>query len=237
MSAWKAKRFWKEARVEAVADGFAILLDDRPVKTPAKAPLILPTRALGEAIAAEWDAQVEEIRPETMPYTRSANAAIDKVAVQHAEVADLLAAYGETDLICYRATDPQDLIARQAEAWDPLLDWTRDTFGAALVPASGVIPRDQDPDALARLRAEVHAFDPFRLAAFHDLVSISGSLVLGLAVARGRLDVETAWTLSRIDETWQEEQWGADEEAGELAVHKHDALVVAARIFSLLARD
>lgn len=237
MTSWKAKRFWKTARIDTVDSGFAVLLDERPVKTPAKAPLVLPTRAFAEAIAAEWDAQDGEIRPETMPYTRSANAAIDKVTVQHAEVADLLAAYGETDLICYRATDPEPLIARQIEAWDPLLAWTRETFGADLAPASGIIPREQDPEALARLRAEVHAFDAFRLAAFHDLVSITGSLVLGLAVARGHIDAESAWTLSRIDETWQSEQWGEDEEAAELAVHKHDALVLAAHIFALLERD
>ena len=234
MSGWAAKRFWKKADVAEVEGGFSVTLDGRSVKTPAKAALIVPTRAMAEAIAAEWDAQVEKIDPGTMPVTRGANAAIDKVRSQHAEVAQLIAEYGSTDLLCYRAEAPDELVARQAAAWDPLLDWARAAFGADLRVTAGVIPVAQDRAALEPLEAAVAAMTEFELAALHDLVGISGSLILGLAVSRGRLDAETAWNLSRIDDDWQIEQWGADEEAVEHAARKRADLLAAARFWALL---
>ncbi|OIP82889.1 MAG: ATPase [Rhodobacterales bacterium CG2_30_65_12] len=237
MSGWKPKRFWKESKViEAEGGGFAIALDGRPVRTPAKAPLVLPSRALAEAVAAEWEAQTGEVRPETMPLTRTANAAIDKVAVQHDEVAALLAAYGETDLLCYRAEAPEELVRRQAEAWDPLLDWAAEALQARLATVTGVIPAQQDNQALERLARRVHAFDAFRLAAFHDMVSLSGSLVLGIAAAETVHDPETIWALSRVDESWQAEQWGEDEDAANHTALKKQAFVDAMRFFSLLGR-
>ena len=132
MSEWKAKRFWKAARTEEADGGFTVLLDTRTVKTPAKAALVVPTQTMADAIAAEWDAQDEVVDPTKMPFTRSANSAIDKVSVQHAEVAQMLADYGDADLLCYRAERPQGLIDRQAAAWDPLLDWAADALGARL---------------------------------------------------------------------------------------------------------
>lgn len=234
--AWRPKRFWSETSVEPADGGFSILLDGRPVRTPRKALFVLPTRALAEAVAAEWDAQEGEVRPETMPLTRSANSAIDKLSVQREEVADLLAAYGETDLLCYRAEGPEGLVARQAEAWDPLLDWAAEALGARLKPVTGLIPAPQDPAALDALAERARAFDPFALAAFHDLVTLSGSLVLALAVTEGRHDPETAWLLSRIDETWQAEMWGHDEEAAEHESLKKRAFLDAARLFSLLRK-
>lgn len=213
MSEWKAKRFWKEARVVKQADGFGIQLDTRPVKTPAKAALIVPTRPLADAIATEWDAQEELIRPDRMPMTRSANAAIDKVRHQHAEVADMLSAYADADLLCYRADGPKRLVKRQVEAWDPLLDWAKARYGAQLVPVAGVMHSPQHPDALTLFSAHVHAMDEFTLTAFHDLVGLSGSLVIGLAALERAYPVEDLWQVSRIDERWQEEQWGIDEEA------------------------
>jgi len=233
MSEWAAKRFWKEASVDAGAQDFGVMLDGRPLRTPAKAELRVPTRAMAQAITAEWDAQEGVIRPETMPVTRSANAAIDKVSVQFDEVVDLLAEYGGTDLLCYRADGPEELILRQAQAWDVLLNWAEGEYGVRLKVTSGVIPVDQDAAALARLRAELAALSPFALAAMHDLISLTGSLILGLAVARGRLDAQQAWDLSRIDEDWQSEQWGADEDADDLASLKNEALLQAARIWSL----
>lgn len=233
MSEWAAKRFWKEASVDAGAQDFGVMLDGRPLRTPAKAELRVPTRAMAQAITAEWDAQEGVIRPETMPVTRSANAAIDKVSVQFDEVVDLLAEYGGTDLLCYRADGPKELILRQAQAWDVLLNWAEGEYGVRLKVTSGVIPVDQDAAALARLRAELAALSPFALAAMHDLISLTGSLILGLAVARGRLDAQQAWDLSRIDEDWQSEQWGADEDADDLASLKNEALLQAARIWSL----
>ncbi len=233
MSEWKQKRFWKEALVGEVDGGYTVLLDGRTVKTPAKSALVMPTRAMADAAAAEWDAQEGEVLPLTMPVTRSANAAIDKVAVQHAEVADMLAAYGGTDLLCYRADSPQELIDRQAKAWQPLLDWAAETYKAPLVTASGVIHVAQPEDSLKRLAAIVHQLNNFELAAFHDLVSLSGSLVLGLAATQKKAPIEELWVLSRLDETWQEEQWGEDEEAAELAEVKRQAFVHADRFFQL----
>ncbi|MDA5093289.1 ATPase [Aliiroseovarius sp. KMU-50] len=235
MSGWAAKRFWKQTEVAEVAadlgGGFTITLDGRAVKTPAKTAFAVPTRALAEAIAAEWDAQENEINPNTMPVTRMANSAIDKVSTQFEAVADMLAAYGDSDLLCYRATQPEELIDRQAANWDPVLDWAAETFEARLKPVSGVIHEAQDSATLARLTAEVHALTPFELAAFHDLVGISGSLVLGLAVAKGHLSADQAWDLSRIDEKWQEEQWGEDDEATEQATLKRVAFVEASEFF------
>lgn len=238
MSGWKLKRFWQEAQVtEAEGGGFAILLDGRPVRTPAKAPLVLPSRALAKAVAAEWDAQEGEVRPDTMPLTRTANSAIDKVLTQHDEVATLLAAYGETDLLCYRAEAPEELVDRQREAWDPLLDWAAEALQARLSAVRGVIPEPQDGVALERMARRVRGFDAFRLAAFHDLVSLTGSLVLGFAATQGVCEPEEIWEISRIDETWQAEKWGEDEQAAEHTAMKKQAFLDAMRFLSLIGRD
>lgn len=230
---WAAKRFWTAAAADPCDGGFTVRLDGRPVKTPAKAPLVVPTQALAQAIAAEWDAQTGRVDPATMPCTRAANSAIDKLSLQQAEVVEMLAAYGETDLLCLRAEEPPALVARQAAAWDPLLDWAADTFGARLAVGAGILPLPQDAAALAALRAPVAALDRFELAAFHDLVAISGSLVLALAVIRGRLTAEAAWDASRIDETWQVEQWGPDEEAAAAEAYRRAGFVQADRFFGL----
>lgn len=234
MSEWALKRFWKSTDVAQGEAGFAIRLDGRPVRTPAKALLEVPTQPLAEAIAAEWDAQQDKVNPHLMPFTRSANAAIDKVRIQHAEVADLLAAYGDADLLCYRAATPTELVARQAQHWDPLLDWAHDTLGARLNTRIGVMHAAQDPQALAHLSTQVHALDPFQLAAFHDLVSLTSSLVIGFAAIHGARPADSLWDLSRLDETWQAEQWGADEEAEEVAALKRGEFLHAHRFFSLL---
>lgn len=233
MSAWKAKRFWTSAAAEPCEGGFAVTLDGRAVKTPAKQPLILPTLAMAQAVAAEWDAQEGLIRPDTMPVTRAANSAIDKIGAQFAEVAELLIAYGDTDLLCYRAEGPEGLVARQAAGWDPLLDWAEAELQTPLAATAGVMHIPQPGGSLMRLGDLVRGFTAFELAAFHDLVAITGSLVLGLAVTRGRLGVEEAWTLSRIDESWQAEIWGEDEEAAILEAARRKALTEAGRFFGL----
>lgn len=234
MSTWAPKRFWKETSVEATEGGFQVVLDGRPVRTPAKAPLVLPTRALAEALAVEWEAQEELVTPATMPMTRSANSAIDKVTVQRAEVAEMLAAYGDSDLLCYRADGPEGLIARQAAAWDPLLEWAAETLGARLMPRSGIIHEAQEAGALLALTDRVHGLSPFELAGFHDLVAISGSLVIGFAAFERAFEIEALWEASRVDETWQADQWGEDEEAAEQAAHKKDGFLDAARFCELL---
>ncbi|MGV8952386.1 MAG: ATP12 family chaperone protein [Cypionkella sp.] len=233
MSAWTAKRFWKAATAAPCDGGFTVTLDGKAVKTPAKSLLIVPTLAMAEAIALEWDAQTGKIEPDSMLVTRAANSALDKVAPQFALVAASLADYGGTDLLCYRATGPQELIDRQAQGWDPLLDWAAQTYAAPLNVIAGVIPIDQPAPSLQALSQAVQSHDNFRLAALHDLIAISGSLILALAVARGRLTAAEAWQLSRIDETWQNELWGVDDVAAELESFKREALLAAERFFGL----
>ncbi len=235
MTEWKQKRFWTEVVVVPTAGGYAVELDGRGVRTPAKAPLALPTRALAEAVAAEWRAQSGKVDPQTMPATRTANSAIDKVRPQQAEVVAALAAYGAHDLLCYRAATPPELVARQAAGWDPLLGWAARSLQAPLAVTTGVLPVPQDPEVLARLTVRVAEFGPFALAAFHDLVMLSGSLILGLAVTGNEIAPEEAWALSRIDEDWQQELWGADDEATEVAAAKRAAFLDAA-LFHLNAR-
>lgn len=236
MSGWAPKRFWTAASVEPLPDGqFTVLLDGRQVRTPAKAQLIVPTRAMADAIAAEWQAQSEKITPATMPVTRSANAAIDKVAPQFADVAALIAAYGESDLLCYRATEPEGLQAREAAAWDPLLDWAATTYGARLAVTVGVTPVAQPMHAVVALSAAVKRLDAFRLTALHDLVAISGSLVIGLAAAAEVWPIAELWSHSRIDEDWQTDTWGADDDATETARHKENDFLHAHRFWRLTA--
>lgn len=235
MSEWKAKRFWKDVSVEATTGGFAVRLDGRPVRSPAKTEVIVPTEAFADEIAREWRGVDEVIDPKTMPFTRAANAALDKVTQQRVEVAEMLAEYGASDLLCYRAEQPEGLVSRQSDAWDPLLDWVAAHYGARLVPTAGVMFSAQEDDALVRLRAPVLQMTPWHLTAFHDLVALSGSLVLALAVVNGRVSPEEAWTLSRIDETWQIEQWGEDEEAAEIAALKRADFLRAANLWTLLS--
>lgn len=233
MSEWKARRFWKAATTRPAGEGWEVLLDDRPVRTPGKLPLVLPTQALAQAIAEEWDAQRDVIDPHAMPLTRAANSAIEKVAPQFQAVADMLSDYGGTDLLCYRADQPEALIRMQAQGWDPLVDWAATQMGAPLRITHGVIPVAQDPASLDRLRAEVHGLDIFGLTALHDLVTLPGSLVIGLAVLRGRIDAGEAHRLSRIDEDFQASRWGADEEAASAAENRRLAILAAARFWQL----
>lgn len=230
---WTAKRFWKAANAEAAQGGYTVRLDGRGVQTPARTPLVVPTLAMAHAIAAEWDAQEGKVRPETMPFTRTANSALDKVSVQFDEVAGLIAAYGASDLLCYRAMNPVELVARQAAAWDPLLIWATEALQTPLTVTQGVIPVVQPAQTVARLAARVYDCTPFQLAALHDLVMITGSLVLGLAVSEGHIDTDSAWLLSRIDEDWQVEQWGEDEAAAESEAIRRIALSDAGRFFEL----
>ncbi len=228
------KRFWKEVRVAPAEAGWALHLDHRPVRTPAGAACLLPTRALAEAVAGEWEAQGDEVDPRAMPLTRSANSAIDRVIPDPAPVAEDIAAYGGTDLVCYRAPHPEGLKRREAEAWDPLVDWAAEALGAPLVLAEGVMHVRQPERSLARLSAAVHGHGPWELTALHELVTLSGSLVIGLAVSHGRLDPATAWALSRIDEDWNIEEWGEDAEAAAVAERRRRDFEAAARLLALV---
>jgi chaperone required for assembly of F1-ATPase len=204
------KRFYKTAETAPGAGGVAILLDGRPVKTPGREPLAVPTEELAEAIAAEWNEQGEDIDPRSMPLTGLANAAIDRVAPDPATFARGLAAYGESDLLCYRSEGPGELVRRQNETWDPLLLWARRRYDIEIETVCGVMHRPQPPQTVERLARAVAARGPFQLAALSPLVTISGSLVIALALAEGEIRLDAAWSAATLDEAWQAEQWGED---------------------------
>ncbi|WP_339950315.1 ATP12 family protein [uncultured Albimonas sp.] len=229
------KRFWTQAAATQTAEGWGVALDGRPLRTPGKAALIAPTRALAEALAAEWDAQTEIVDPSSMPLTRSVNTAIDRVADKHAEVVEAVAAYAGSDLLCYRAPHPARLAARQAEAWDPLLDWAAREHGARLLCAEGVMHVSQPEAALVRLHAATAAHDPLALVALHELTVLSGSLVIALAVSAGQIGAEDGWARSRVDEEWQAEQWGEDGEAAAMAARKRADFLAARRLLDLIS--
>jgi len=226
------KRFYKSVEV---ADDGSILLDGRPVRTPARAVLALPNAALAAAVAEEWAAQDETIDPRHMPLTGFANAAIDHVAPDPATFAAGLARYAETDLLCYRAEGPASLIERQAEAWNPLLAWARQRHDSALRVTSGIVPTAQPADALARLHAVTVSYSPFILAGLSALVTISGSLVLALALVEGVIGRDQAWAAAELDELWQAEHWGEDSLAAATREARRAEFAAAARFVALSA--
>jgi len=232
--AFEPKRFWKEARVEKAEGGYTVALDARPLKTPLKRPLIVPSKALAAEISAEWQAVEGKLDTSTMPYTQFAHAGLDQAVDERREIIAKTALYGETDLLCYRAEAPQELVKRQAEAWDPLLDWCAETLDAPLTPTSGIVHLAQPEASLKALASHVQPFHGFALKALYDWVTISGSLVLGLAIAQKRLTAAEGWALSRVDENWQEEQWGVDDEAKKLAGSKRDTFLLVERALSFI---
>ena len=228
------KRFYKTVSVEPVAGGHAIRLDGRAVKTPKRAELTLPTAALALAIAAEWDAQTGDIDPRAMPLTGLANAAIDHVASDPGAFVAMLAAYGETDLLCYRADTPSELVGHQAESWDPLIDWAQQRYDVEFEIVHGVMHCPQPPETVARLTAAIHGYGAFQLAALQPLVTIAGSLVIALALAEGEIDARAAFDIAHLDELWQVERWGEDDLAARLReAHARD-FKAAARFLALL---
>ncbi|MBL6939524.1 MAG: ATPase [Alphaproteobacteria bacterium] len=223
------KRFYKSV---TVGDDAAILLDNRPVRTPAGNRLALPTRALADAIAQEWKEQGDTVVPASMPLTKFANTTLDGIARNRAAVAAELASYGGNDLLCYRAED-EPLAIRQAAHWDAILDWAHETHGARLTTASGVIHVPQTPGSQTALAKAVEALDDWTLAGLQPLVTITGSLVLALAVAAGRLTPAQGFVLSRVDEDFQAEKWGVDDEARERAENLAAEIEIAAKFIAL----
>ena len=234
MSGWVKKRFWTVVEVCAVEGGYTITLDGRAIRTPAKATLVVPTRALADLLAEEWRAQGETLSPEHMPATRAANAAIDKVRGQKDAVTELLADYGDSDMVCYRAESPDELVVREAQAWDPLLDWVAHRYGLRPIACCGVVHVSQPKSLLDKLRADVARLSSFELTAFHDLVAMSGSLIIALAVLDRYASPEELWQVSLIDEDWQIAQWGEDEEARALTAGRRAAFLNAARFYFAL---
>jgi chaperone required for assembly of F1-ATPase len=223
------KRFYKEARVAPAPGGHAVTLDGRGVRTPAKRPLVAPQQAIAESIAAEWEAQADLINPATMPLTRLANSIIDGVADRSNEVADDIAKYFGSDLLFYRAEHPDGLVARQAEHWDPILAWIADEFGARFVLAAGVMHVEQPASAVEAARAALPK-DPWAIGALHVATSITGSALLALALAYGRLDVPQAFAAANVDEDWNLDLWGRDESVASRQAAKLKDLEAAARL-------
>lgn len=227
------KRFYKTAEVVRQEDGFTVALDGRPIRTPAKHPLTVPSETLAQVIADEWQAQADEVDPSAMPMMRLTSTAIDRVRPQRAAVIADIAGYGRADLVCYHASEPADLAARHADAWQPLIDWAADRFGAVLQTTAGLMHVDQDQAATAALHDAVAAHDDLGLVALHGVVTATGSLVIGLAVLEARLDVEEAWTASLVDELFQAERWGEDREARQRRRALYDEIAHAERFFRL----
>jgi chaperone required for assembly of F1-ATPase len=215
-------------------EAWAIRLDGRPVRTPMRAPLALPTDALASAIADEWTGVAEDIDPRAMPLTGLANAAIDRVAPERTAFAADLARYAEADLACYRAEGPPSLVERQAASWDPLLAWARRRYDVDFHTTAGVVHVEQPPATVDRLSHAVVALDPFRLAGLSPLVTIGGSLVAALKVLERALAPEQAWEAVTVDDRWQLEQWGADAEAEAALDNRRRDFLAAARFLDLL---
>jgi chaperone required for assembly of F1-ATPase len=227
------RRFYDAAGTAADAGGYAVRLDGKPVRTPAGRVLAAPSAALARALAAEWDAQRELIDPARMPLTRLANSIIDGVSDRPGPVAAEIEKYLASDLVCYRAAAPSGLVERQARHWDPILAWARETLGAPLRAAPGVVHVAQYEDALARARGVIPR-EPWRLGALNAATTLTGSALIALALARGRLSVGDAWQAAHVDEDWNMEQWGRDEIALERRAFRFAEFDAAATVLRLL---
>jgi chaperone required for assembly of F1-ATPase len=229
------RRFYDQATVGEGGEGYPILLDGRPVKTPAKNMLALPTKALAGIICAEWSAQVEVIDPVSMPVTRLANTAIDGIAPDRQPVFDDILKFSTSDMLCYRAETPTELVERQAREWDPVLEWAARTLGARFILVEGVMPAEQPAEAVAALSAALGRHDTaLELAALHTITTLTGSALLALAFAHGVVTVEEAWRLAHLEEDWTNEHWGADADAELRRTKRYREMQAAASTFEAL---
>jgi len=230
------KRVYKEVAARRVEGGsWGVFLDGRPLRTPAKRELSVPSQRLALEIAAEWDAQDTDIRPERMPLTRLAATAIDRTAAERDKVVADVANYAGTDLVCYRADQPPALATRQETAWGPLIDWAARRYDAGLAVTAGIVPQPQSPASLKAFATVVASFDDFRLTALQAVTAACGSLVIALALSEGRLDPEAAFAASQLDETFQIEAWGEDAEAMQRRALLAEDIKAAASFLELLA--
>jgi len=228
------KRFYKTVSVEAVPGGFEVRLDNRPIRSPAKAPLVFAGEPLAQGVAAEWEAQADEINPHAMPLMQLASTAVDLIGKGREAIVDGVVAYAETDLLCYRAEHPRNLVERQAQAWQPLLDWATLRFDAPLHVNAGLMPKPQPPEALRALRRAVEAYDDWTLSALQTATGACGSLVVALALIEGRIDAEEAFDVSQLDETFQIEAWGEDPETTKRRTNLRADIVACRRFVDLL---
>lgn len=231
------KRFYTEATAAPGEGGFVILLDGRPVRTPAKRLLAVAARPVAVALAAEWQAQGERIDPGAMPLTRIANAAIDRVAEEIAAVRADIVAFAGSDLVCYRADGPEDLIAAEERAWSPLVVWAREALGVRLILAEGVVPVRQHAEAPAAVDRALQPFGSLGLAALHVVTTLTGSAVIALAVAMGRLSAEAGWIVAHVDEDWQASRWGIDEAAAQRRAARWTEMEAASLILAAVRAD
>jgi chaperone required for assembly of F1-ATPase len=228
------KRFYASVGVgEVEGGGFTVTLDNRPIRTPSGRIVIIPSREIAQAVAAEWEAQTETIDPLTMPMTRFANSVVEAVVDRVELVAGDVAKYFNSDLLFYRAGHPEGLVAREAKRWDPVLFWAADELGAHFILAEGIVYVRQPEEAVAAARAALPG-DPWLIAALHVVTTLTGSALLALALSRGLLDADAVWAAAHVDEDWNAEQWGADEEAAERRMARSVDFRAAARILSVM---
>jgi chaperone required for assembly of F1-ATPase len=230
------KRFYEEAAAEHLGKSWRVTLDGRTVKTPGARDLLVPFEGLAIALADEWGAQMEEIDPAAMPLTRLANTAIDRTASLRESVIEEVAGYGASDLLCYRVSDPAELVDRQSANWDPLLDWVGKHFSANLSVTTDITPLEQDNEALLAIYSAVARKNDFALTGLHATTGLCGSVVIGLALAETVLPAEKAWQCAILDEMYQAEQWGVDADAEQRWKAMRDE-IAAATLFMDLSRD
>jgi chaperone required for assembly of F1-ATPase len=229
------QRFYREVAVSPhSSEGYAVLLDGKPIRTPAGNPFALPNREIAEAVANEWRAQESKINPAAMMLTKLANTAIDRIAPDRAQAVRQVIAFARSDLLCYRADAPADLVERQQRTWDPLLEWARVTFDVDLLCGMGVRHLEQPASAMTTFEQAISRRSDVELAALHAAATLTGSAVIALALASGRVDAAEAFGAAELDETYQAERWGRDEEAERQGRKKLDELVVIAQLFALL---
>ena len=229
------KRFYKEVSVSSDGEEFAVLLDGKAIKTPAKHPLKVPTEALAALLQSEWDAQSESIDPSTMPVTRLVNTAIDGVSMEMKAVFDEIVRFSGSDLLCYRAEGPVELVARQTAEWDPVMEWLASEVGARFILIEGIMPQEQPDDAIAAFADALRPFStPFHLASLHTVTSLTGSAMLAMAFARGFIGMDEAWKLAHLDEDWTNEHWGVDAEAEARRAKRYQELQAAVAVFRSL---
>ncbi|MGV6905401.1 MULTISPECIES: ATP12 family chaperone protein [unclassified Brucella] len=234
MQAQLPKRFYEKAEVAESEGGFAVHMDGRPVKTPARNLLLLPTRAAAQIVADEFAAQEKLIDPGKMPATRLVNTAIDGIAQDPQAVFEDILRFAGTDMLCYRADSPQELVSRQTENWDPLIDWM-ESLGARFALAEGVMHVEQPREAIAAFSVHMAGFkDPLALAALHTMTTLMGSAIIALAVAKGEISAEKGWAIAHIDEDWTIEHWGSDAEAIERRKNREIEMMVAARLLEAI---
>ncbi len=229
------KRFYTSATAAPADGGFAVLLDGRSVRTPGKAPVIVPRLELAKALAEEWNAQGQQIDPSSMPMSRIVNSAIDAVSREMEAVRAEIVKYAGTDLLCYRAEGPDRLVERQTAQWDPILAWAHEELGARFVLAEGIVFAAQPEATLKAVASPLEDLDVFRLAAANVVTTLTGSALLALAVLHGHLGAEEAWALAHLDEDWNIELWGTDDEAMERRARRFDEMKAAARVIALAA--